>query len=283
MDIKNRLCIITGANSGIGKATSLALAERGAYLILICRNEHKAEKARNEIIQQTGNSGVEIIIADIGLRYDVLKAVENIQERFDQVDLLINNAGMFPSERKETQEGIEQTFAVNHLGHFILTYLLMDKLKSSDRARIINVASDAHKAGAPFFDPDNLMLNKGYNPMKAYGISKLCNIMFTHELARRTEGSDIQTFSLHPGVVNTNLASEAGWMLKLLYVIGAPFMRSPEKGAETSIYLATADHLSDKNGKYFKNKKISKPAGIAYDDELTEILWDKSKQLADLE
>ncbi len=282
--MKHKLVVITGANSGIGKATALDLAGRGAFIVMVCRNEERAVKAQREIIEKSGNSGVEIVLADMGLQFDVRKAAESITERFDKVDVLINNAGLFPSGRQETPEGIERTFAVNHLGYFLLTHLLMDKLEAAGEARVINVASDAHKAGAPYFDPDNLMLEEGYNPMKAYGLSKLCNIMFTRELAKRIEGSSLSTYALHPGMVNTRLASEASRILKFLYFIGGPFMKSPAKGAETVIWLASAelDEIGAKSGTYFKNKKPAKPASVARDDELNKRLWEISEELCSI-
>lgn len=284
MDMKHKLAVITGANSGIGKATALDLAGRGAFIVMVCRNEERALKAQREIIEKTGNTGVEIVLSDMGLQFDVRKAAETISGRFDKVDVLINNAGLFPSKRQETPEGIERTFAVNHLGYFLLTNLLMDKLEASEKGRVINVASDAHKASAPYFDLDNLMLKEGYNPMKAYALSKLCNIMFTRELAKRTATSSVTSYALHPGMVNTRLASEASWLLKFLYFIGRPFMRSPAKGAETVIWLATAeeDEIGAESGTYFKNKKPAKPASVARDDELCKQLWEISEQFCDL-
>lgn len=280
--MQNKLSVVTGANSGIGKATAQKLAGMGSYVVMICRNEEKAQKAKDEIISKTGNTGVEVMLADFSYQFEIREVAEQIANKFDRLDVLVNNAGMFPSGRKETIDGIEKTFAVNHLGPFLLTNLLLDSLKAAAEARVVNVASDAHKAGVPFFKLHNLMLEEGYNSMKAYGISKLCNIMFTHELAKRTHETSIKTFALHPGVVRTNLASEASWVLKLMYFIGGPFMRSPQKGAETAVYLATSDEVSGKSGKYFKNKKETQPAAIAFDDELTHELWKISKKLTKL-
>jgi len=282
MDMQNKLCVITGANSGIGKATALELARQGAYIIMLCRNEDRAQKASDEIISKTGNSGVEVILADFAYQYEIREAADQIKNRFEQVDVLINNAGMIPSKRTETIDGIEKTFAVNHLGPFLLTNLLWEQLIAAPEARIVNVSSRVHRLGASIFHLANLQLEEGYSPMKAYGLSKLCNIMFTHELALRLQDTNVIANALHPGLVGTRLSSQARWLMKLFYFVGKPFMKSPATGAETPLYLATSDEVSDISGKYFKNKKIKKPAEIAYDDELTKQLWEISAELTGL-
>lgn len=282
MDMKNKVCLVTGANSGIGKETAKTLARMGAFVVMLCRNKERAKRARQEIIDETGHTGVEVILADLAHQYDIRQAAKQFREKFEALDVLINNAGIIPSKREETPEGIEKTLAINHLGPFLLTNLLMEPLKNAGRARIVNVTSEVHRMGAPIFDIDNLQLQTGYSPMKAYGLSKLCNIMFTHELAKRLDGTNITTNCLHPGVVNTRLASDASWIMKLFYFIGTPFMRSPENGAQTSLYLATSEEINGVSGQYFKNKKITDPASIAFDDELTEKLWLKSEALTGL-
>jgi len=282
MDLANKLCIVTGANSGIGKETARDFAKRGAYVVMVCRSEQRAKQARQELMSDTGHSGIEVMLADLALQHDVRRVARQIKEKFDNVDLLVNNAGLIAGKREKTIEGIEKTIAVNHLAPFLLTNLLWDYLEQSPEARVINVSSEAHQLGAEIFDIDNLQLEASYTSMKAYGISKLCNIMFTHELAKRCEETSITTYSLHPGVVGTQLAEEAGWFMKVAYTVGKPFMRSPKKGAETTIYLATADDIEDKSGKYFKNKKVTAPSAIAFDDELTKKLWDKSAELTHL-
>lgn len=282
MDIANKLCVVTGANSGIGKETARSFAADGAFVIMICRNEQRARNACQDIIEHTGNTGVQVIIADLSVQYDVRSAADKINQRFDQIDILVNNAGLIADEREETIDGIEKTLAVNHLAPFLLTNLLWDSLQKSEEARIINVSSEVHKMVADVFDPDNLQLTENYSPMRAYGISKLCNIMFTHELAKRTENSAITTYSLHPGVVGTQLAEEAGWATKLFYWIGKPFMRSPKSGAATTIYLASSDEVTSKNGRYFKDKEFAEPSPIAYNDDITSQVWKRSKELTGL-
>lgn len=282
MDLANKLCIVTGANSGIGKETARYFAKQGAYVVMVCRNEGRAKQARQELINDTGHTGIEVMLADLALQHDVREVAGRINEKFEKVDLLVNNAGLIAGEREETIDGIEKTIAVNHLAPFLLTNLLLEKMEEAPGARVINVSSEAHQLGAQIFDIDNLQLTTGYTSMKAYGISKLCNIMFTHELAKRCKGTTITAYSLHPGVVGTQLAEEAGWFMKVVYTVGKPFMRSPRKGAETTIYLATATDIEDESGKYFKNKKVASPASIAFDDSLTKKLWDKSTALTHL-
>lgn len=274
--------MVTGANSGIGKATVLGLAEKGAYVIMLCRNKERAEEAKQDIIDKTGHPGIEIIIADLGIQYDVRRAAEQFNHKFDALDVLINNAGLIASKREETPDGIEKTLAVNYLGPFLLTNLLMDALENADKARVINVSSEVHRAGAKIFDIDNLQLSRDYSSTKAYGLSKLCNIMFTHQLALRNDPEKLTANALHPGVVGTQLAEEASWLYKLFYTWGKPFMRSNTKGAETSVYLATSDEVERVSGKYFKDKKVKQPAAIAFDDELSRQLWEKSEQLIGL-
>ena len=282
MNLANKLCIVTGANSGIGKETVRAFARQGAYVVMVCRNEERAHKAKQELITDTGHNGLEVMLADLAIQHDVRELSQKITQKFDKVDVLVNNAGIIADDREETPEGIEKTLAINHLAPFLMTNLLLDHLKRAPDARVVNVSSEVHRMGANSFDIDDLQLKKNYSPTKAYGISKLCNIMFTHELAKRTEGSSITTYSLHPGVVRTQLAENASWMMKLFYWSGSPFMRSPKSGAETTIHLAAADDVKSQNGRYFRNKKESDPASIAYDDDLTEQLWEKSAKLTGL-
>ncbi|MDX1637293.1 MAG: SDR family oxidoreductase [Balneolaceae bacterium] len=282
-NLNNKVCLITGANSGIGKATARKLADMGAYVIMLCRNEERADAARQDIIEQTGNAGVELLIADLALQHDIRQAAENFTNRFDQLDILINNAGMIGSERTLTAERIELTFAVNHLAPFLLTNLLMESLIAAESARVVTVSSEAHRTATSAFDLKNLQLEVGFSPMKAYGVTKLCNIMFTRELAKRTRGTGITANALHPGMVRTNLTSEAGWLMYLLFTIGKPFMKSPDSGAETPVYLATSEEVEEVTGKYFKNKKQVTPAPITRRDEITEQLWKISSEFTGLD
>jgi len=282
MDLANKLCVVTGANSGIGKETVREFARQGAYVIMVCRNEQRAKDAKQEIIIDTGHTGIEIMLADLAIQHEVRELAEQITSEYDDIDLLVNNAGIIPGDREETIDGIEKTLAINHLAPFLLTNLLMDHLKKGSEARVVNVSSEVHRVGAQSFDLDNVQLQKDYTPMKAYGISKLCNVMFTHELAKRCKDTSITTNSLHPGVVRTQLAEEASWLMKLFYLVGKPFMRSPKSGAQTTIYLSTSEEVRSVSGKYFRNKKQKSPASIAYDDSITQALWEKSEKLTGL-
>lgn len=281
MNLEHKVCLVTGANSGIGREITRELARRGAYVLMLCRDEVKAGRARQEIIEDTGHTGLEIVLADLAHQDDVRRAADRVREQFNVLDILINNAGIVPGRRRETPEGIERTLAINHLAPFLLTKLLMDPLRKAPDARVITVSSEVHRLGARAFDMDNLQLREGYTPIKAYGLSKLCNIMFTHELAKRTRDDSITANALHPGVVNTQLTDEAGWGMKLVYFLGGPFMKSPSAGAETPLYLAISDEAAEVSGEYFRNKKIADPAAVAFDDTKTSRLWDKSEALTE--
>jgi NAD(P)-dependent dehydrogenase (short-subunit alcohol dehydrogenase family) len=249
---------------------------------MICRNEKRAREAQQELINDTGHFGIEVMLADLALQHDVRSVAEHIIQKFDKVDVLVNNAGLVPGKRIETVDGIERTLAVNHLAPFLLTNLLLDKLKNAAEARVITVASGAHRRAVEIFDLDNLQLKTGYTPMNAYGLSKLCNIMFTHELAKRCQGTSVTANCLHPGVVRTPLTKESSWIIRIVFGLGKPFMRSPKKGAETAIYLATSEEVKSISGKYFKDKQKISPASIAHKDPLTEKLWLISEQLTGL-
>jgi len=274
-----KTAIVTGANSGIGKHTVQALAGNGYRVVMICRNRDKAENARRDIIDKTGNDRIDILICDLSSMQQIKEAAETIRETYSQTDRLVNNAGILPDgDRKETDEGLELTFAVNHMAYFLLTRELMPLLESTPKSRVINVASDASRSGT--FNPDNLQLQSGYSTMKAYGNSKLFNIMFTRQLAKEVEGKDITTYSLHPGVVNTNFASESNSWFAWFFDLGRMFMRSPEKGAETSVYLCLEEGIEHLSGSYFRDKKPVKPVKAAHSDEDCQRLWERSEEIA---
>lgn len=274
-----KTALITGANSGIGKMTAIDLAKQGYHIIMVCRNQDKAEKARKEIIEETKNEQIDIVLCDLGIMNQIHEVAKKIRDNYSKLDLLVNNAGMLPdSNRKTTEEGLEVTFAVNHLSYFLLTKELLPLLEKADSARIINVASEAHRSGE--FKPDNLQLQKGYSTYKAYGNSKLFNIMFTKSLARKVEGTGITAYSLHPGVVDTNFAADSDSLLSKLFNLGRFFMISPEKGAETTLYLCTEPRIEHLSGQYFVKKKPAKPKiKAATDDAACDRLWQKSEEL----
>lgn len=282
MDMQNKVCVVTGANCGIGKETVRQLARKGASLAMICRNEARGEAARKDIIESTGNKKISLFLADFAHQNEIRAVADQLLSKYSQIHVLVNNAGTMFANRMETKEGIEMTFAVNHLAPFLLTNLLLPSLKKAPAARIITVASEVHRLGARFFDLKNLQLQEGFSGLKAYGISKLCNIMFSHELARRTASDSCVVNSLHPGAVRTNLANEAGKLMKLFYLLGAPFMKSSRSGAQTPVFLATSEDVKNISGSYFINKKERTPASIANDDEVTTELWKISTTLTNL-
>lgn len=273
----NKLVVITGANSGIGYETTKALAQKGAFILMVCRNEEKAEKARQEIIKETGNTGLEVVLCDFSIQAEIHQAAKKINESYDKIDVLINNHGFLASEQEETVDGLEMTFAVNHIGYFLFTKLLLDNIKAADRGRIVSVASEAHRAGT--FNPQNIQLREGHSPWKAYGNSKLYNILFTKELANQLTDTNVTANCLHPGVVASNFAQSGSWIMKTLFAIGKPFFVSSKKGAETSIYLATSSEVERTNGAYFKNKKVTTPSSTARDQDAAKELWEISEKL----
>lgn len=275
--MNNKLCIITGANAGIGFETAKALAQKGAYLVMVCRNEDKAEEARSKIIEETSNRGIDIVVCDFAIQSEIRKAAEEIKERYDKIDVLINNHGFLAAEREETVDGLEKTFAVNHIGYFLFTNLLLDSIKSAESARIINVASEAHRKGE--FDPENLQLATGFTAYKAYGNSKLFNILFTKELAHRLVDTNVTANCVHPGVVASNFAQESGWLISTIYKMGQAFLLSPKEGAKPSIYLAASPEVEQVNGAYFKRMKAATPTKIARDTDAAKKLWDMSEKL----
>jgi len=281
-DIAGKVVVITGANSGIGKVTAKDLAARDARIVMICRNRERAEEARNEIVSETKNPNVFVLLADLGNQQQVRAVAREFCDMFEKLDILINNAGMIDSRRHETKEGIEKTLAVNHLGAFLLTNLLLDPMKNAEKARIITVASEAHKYAD--FDIDNVQLERGYTTLKAYANSKLCNILFTIELAQRLEekACHITANCLHPGAVATNFGFSGSLWFKLVWLVSWPFLISEEKGAETLIYLATSSNGADKNGEYFKQCKQATPSTTAQNKKLAAALWEKSVELTGL-
>jgi NAD(P)-dependent dehydrogenase (short-subunit alcohol dehydrogenase family) len=282
--MKGQICIVTGANAGIGKVTATDLARRGATVVMLCRNQAKAEAARQEILAQTGNANVDIIVVDFASQASIHQAADQFLGKYSSLHVLVNNAGFLAgTERTETPDGIEQTFAVNHLGYFLLTARLLPVLRTTAATapvRIISVASEAHRFGVKF-EVGNLQLRSGYSGIKAYCLSKCCNILFTVELARRLAEAklDITANCLHPGGVNSNFGGQAdgwfGWMFSLM----KPFFISMEQGAATSIFLATAPEVASVSGKYFNKKKVISPSATAANPHYARLLWEASEEL----
>lgn len=275
---QRKICIITGATSGIGKETAIQLARMGFTLGLVGRNSDKISSAHAEIQSASGNEQITFFRADLSLMEDVRRLVKEIQSTFDKVDVLLNNAGAFISEFQKTKEGLENTFALNHLSYFWLTSLLLDTLKSTPNSRIINVASDAHLNTD--LDFDNLQGLNGYKGWAAYCQSKLCNIMFTYELARRLQGTTTTANCLHPGFVNSNFGDNNKGMVRIgLSAAKSLGAISIKKGAKTSIFLASSAEAENVSGKYFSKCKPKDSSSQSYVVKDQKRLWEISEQL----
>lgn len=279
--MQNKICLVTGANSGIGKETALALAEKGATVVMICRDQTRGEAARQEIAEKSKNEAIDLLIADMSSQKSIRAVAAEFQQKYNALHVLVNNAGAAFRGRQESVDGIELTFALNHMGYFLLTDLLLDMIKCSTPARIVNVASDAHKGAN--LDFNDLQLTKKYALFKAYANSKLANVLFTYELERRLNGAEdsgITVNALHPGVVRTNIW---GGMIPLvgpiIKFVGRFTMRSPEEGAATSIYLASSPEVEGVSGKYFVDCAEKYPSRVAQDEEFARKLWEVSEGL----
>ncbi|MCX6134258.1 MAG: SDR family oxidoreductase [Ignavibacteriales bacterium] len=275
-----KICLITGATSGIGEVTAHSLARQGATTLIVSRNKEKGERVRAEIIEKTRNADVHVYIADLSSQRDIRKLAGQIKTDHPRIDVLVNNAGGIFDRRILTVDGIELTLALNHLGYFLLTNLLLEMLRAAPSARIVNVSSQAHQFGTMKFS--DIQYEHGYNPMKSYARSKAANILFTYELARRTPGTTITVNTLHPGSVRTNfgkqLSGVAGFVFKHLDI----FMRSAEKGAETVIWLASSPEVEGVTGKYFLDEKEIRSSRISYDESVAHRLWEVSAQMTGL-
>ena len=270
--------MITGPTEGIGRATALALAERGARLHLLCRNPNKADALRDELVSKHEEIDVELYLADLGNLDEVRQVARTFVERHEPLDVLINNAGVINTRRILLDNGQEQMFAVNHLGHFLLTSMLLDALKRAEQGRVVVVASEAYRfcRGIRF---DDLQWNTGFSAFPTYGHSKLANILFTRELATRLEGTRVTANSLHPGGVRSQLGAQNTWYAGRILALVKPFLRTAEKGAETSVYLATSDDVRTTSGQYFYDCKPKKTKPSARDTDAARRLWTLSERL----
>lgn len=275
------IALITGATSGIGEVTARELARQGAHIVLLARNAEKAEAARRAISAAAGHSRVDVLLCDLADLSQVRRAAAEFLARYDQLDLLINNAGLlFGATREATAEGNEMTLATNHLGHFLLTALLFDRLRQSPMARIINVASTAYKMARPDFQ--DLQATRSYGPMQQYGNTKLYNILFTQELARRLRAagtSNVTVNSVHPGVVATGFGSQSGGLMSLGVKLLRPFLLTPEQGAATSIFLATDPGMASVSGGHFEKKKAVPVKSPYTTPQYAQQLWEESERL----
>lgn len=274
--------LITGGNAGIGFETAKALAKRGHRLTLLVRNKENGDEAVKLIKEQTNNTFVDCIEADLSSFSSIRSAAEIINNKLHCIDVLIHNAGTFYSNRTVNDAGIERTFMVNHLAIFYLTHLLFPLLSRSSESRIINVNSDSHFQAS--FDPGNLQLDRGYHGLKAYARSKLANVLFTYEFQRQNPRRNISVFALHPGLVNTGIGEKhTSFFHRLIWKIRSRSGKSPEEGAVTSIFLASENRENITSGVYWDNCKIKKSSKASYDKENAQKLWEASTTLCGIE
>jgi NAD(P)-dependent dehydrogenase (short-subunit alcohol dehydrogenase family) len=280
--MQGKVCLVTGANSGIGKATALELARMGATVVMVCREADRGKAAREEIAKASGSNSVDLLIADLSSQEAIRQLVADFKQRYTNLHVLINNAGVAMLRRTETVDGQEMTLAVNYLAPFLLTNLLLDTLKASAPARIINVSSDAQERGKIQFDA--LQSEHNYQFMRAYSQSKLALVMFTYELARRLQGSGVTVNCLHPGFVATGIGQRGSGALGVVVtkIIFTFLGISPEEGAQTSLYLATSPAVADVTGKYFVKSVPRRSSAASYNEALQDVLWDESAKLVHL-
>lgn len=278
--MQGKTVVITGASNGIGKAAAVALARMGARTVLVCRDRERGAAAIREV--EAAGEKAALVIADLSSMSEVRRAAAELLALCPRLDVLMNNAGAMNQKRELTADGLERTFATNHLAYHLLTRLLLDRLKASSPARIVNVSSGAHRrasGGMPF---DDLNAERGYNQWDAYGQSKLANLLFTRELSKRMEGSGVVANAVHPGVVATgfglNTSGPLNWAIRFLQT----FMLSPEQGADTLVYLASAPEAGLVSGKYFVKRRERTPQPQALDDTAARRLWEVSEKLAGL-
>jgi len=279
--MKDKVCLITGATSGIGRATAFALARLGGTVVVHGRNPEKCETTVNAIRQETGNPHVETLVADLASLKDTRRLAQEFMARHPQLHVLVNNAGLSLRHRKESAEGYELMFAVNHLAHFLLTNLLLDTIVASAPARIINVSSGLHKYVK--LDLADLQMTRKFSAMRGYGVSKLANVMFTNELARRLAGLGVTVNAMNPGMTATNIGMEEGGIFSASKKLMDRIMgRSAEQGADTVILLATSPEVAGVSGKYFENRKAIASSAITYDADACRRLWEISAELVGL-
>ncbi len=278
---QKHIALVTGGNTGMGKAVATELARRGKFVVILCRNKEKGERALAQIKRESNSNDVDMMVCDLASQASIRRFVSQFKNKYSTLNILVNNAGVIVPRRQETSEGYELQFGVNHLGHFLLTNLLLSTIINSAPARIINVSSGAHKVGKIHFK--DLHLKKSYNLIKAYSQSKLANILFTYELAQRLEHTSVTVNALHPGAVATQMGinRETGFGT-LITTMLKPVFKSPLEGASTAIYLAVSEEVAPITGKYFYNEKPIKSSKLSYDKELAKRLWAISEKLVHL-
>jgi retinol dehydrogenase 14 len=276
--MQGRVVLITGSTSGIGKVTALELAQQGATVLAVSRDRARGEATVAELRSRAGGGAAELFVADLSSQEEVRRLAREVRARHERLHVLVNNAGAIFRTRRATADGLEGTFALNHLAPFLLTHLLRDLLQASAPARVVTVASAAHRFAR--IDFDDLQGERRYRWARAYAQSKLANVLFTYELARRLEGTGVTANCLHPGGVATGLWRESRGFVRALLWLGRPFMLGPERGAETMIYLAAAPEVEGVSGRYFVRKEEQRSSAASYDRDTAARLWDVSAALA---
>jgi NAD(P)-dependent dehydrogenase (short-subunit alcohol dehydrogenase family) len=284
--MQGKICMVTGANSGMGKVVAQGLAREGATIVMVCRDLHKGQEAQDEIMLATGNSSIDLLIADLSSQKAVRRLVQEFKQRYSSLHVLVNNAGAHIQKRILSADGIEMNLAVNHLSSFLLTNLLIDVLRTSETARIINVASNAMTRT---IDLDDIQSERSFVPMRIYGQAKLQMVLCTYALARRLTGTGVTVNALHPGITATNLVDLAAHerfhplIARPLVFILKHFLQTPEQGAKTALYLATSSTVEGVTGKYFVKGREKPSVPISYDVALQERIWKLSKTLVGLD
>jgi NAD(P)-dependent dehydrogenase (short-subunit alcohol dehydrogenase family) len=282
--LEGKTAIVTGASTGIGTETAIGIAQAGAHVIMTARDERKGEAALAYARARSGKGSVELMMCDFAWLESIRRFADDFKTKHNQLNVLVNNAGAINADRQETADGFEMTFGVNHLGYFLLTNLLLDLLKKSAPARVINVASRAHQRAE--LDFDDLQAEQKYSAMTVYSRSKLANILFTYELARRLEGTGVTANALHPGVVRSGFGKNNDGWAKGVFVafqaVGRPFLKDNAAGAKTSIYLATSPDVEGVTGKYFSESKETASNAASHDVDAQKRLWEISERLCGL-
>ncbi|CAH1203244.1 SDR family oxidoreductase [Paenibacillus sp. JJ-223] len=277
MSIKT--AIVTGANSGMGLATTIELAKQNYRVVMACRSEERGRQALQEALRESGSTHIELMLCDLGSLDSIRRFARGFRERYDTLDVLVNNAGVVMTKREETKDGFERCIGINHLGHFLLTLLLIEPLKAAEQGRIVNVSSGAYKAGKIHWDDPHL--RQGFNPIKSYAQSKLANILFTRILARKLSHTRITANSLHPGAVGTSIGvnRNTGFGTRIMAFMGKlPFFLTPAEGARTAIYLATSPDVQGISGAYFYREKEQELKPHVLNDAEAERFWTWSEQ-----
>jgi NAD(P)-dependent dehydrogenase (short-subunit alcohol dehydrogenase family) len=278
--MKGKTVVITGGNAGIGKATAIALAKKGAEIVITSRSDDKAKAVIAEIKTASGNEVISYVLVDLSSQKSVRKVAEELKIKCPKIDVLINNAGCYVSDLQLNVDGLEMQFATNHIGHFLLTNLILDNVKAAGKARIINLSSIAHKSTRELKLDDINYEKEEYGGWKAYSRSKYCNILFTKELAKRLEKDGITVNAVHPGGVRTEIAEKnANWYTKLGWLLGKPFMITLEKGAATSIHLASSPKAEGITGHYWVRSKQEWSNKPSQDETNWLALWKKSEEI----